>query len=119
MSNEYLVRWLCSSPRPKKPSTFELLCVPFCHSQVARHSNFAASGAAVSASRAPSSASTFTPLLTGVSVAVIGQLLHEGPRYAPGLLHVPLAHARPPRSGRGVPGRASGEICGDPLHADR
>ena len=34
----------------------------------------AASGAAVSASRAPSSASTLTPLLTGVSVAVIGRL---------------------------------------------
>ena len=53
----------------------ELLCVPFCHSHVARHSNFAASGAAVSASRAPSSASTLTPLLTGDVVAVIRQLL--------------------------------------------
>src|SRR3954447_22248129 len=71
VSYEYFVRWLCSSPRPKKVSTFELECVPFSHSHVARHSNWAASGAEVSASLAPSSASTLTPLLTGVSVVVI------------------------------------------------
>ena len=74
-SKEYRVRWFCSSPSPKKPSTVDELWVPFCHSQEARHSNFAASGASVSASRAPSSASTLTPLLTGVAVDVIDQLL--------------------------------------------
>jgi hypothetical protein len=74
-SNEYFVRWLCSSPRPKNPSTVELLWVPFCHSHVARHWNFAASGASVNAARAPSSASTFTPLSTGVAVDVMGRLL--------------------------------------------
>src|SRR5207244_5734483 len=65
----------CSSPRPKKRSTSECVCVPFCHSHIARQRKLAASGAAVSASRAPSSASTLTPLSTGVSVAVIVQLL--------------------------------------------
>src|SRR3954463_11578797 len=75
MSNEYRVRCFCSSPSPKKPSTFDVLWVPLRHSDVARHWNFAASGASVSAVRAPRSASTFTPLLTGVAVEVIWLLL--------------------------------------------
>src|SRR4051794_8535114 len=72
----YRVRCFCSSPSPKKPSTVELLCVPFFHSVVARHWNSAAAGAAVSASRAPRSASTLTPLSTGVSSTVIALLPH-------------------------------------------
>src|SRR5690606_37459128 len=44
------------------------LWVPCSHSLVARHLKRAASGVAVSASRAPSSAATFTPLST---VAVV------------------------------------------------
>ena len=45
------------------------LWVPFTHSQRARHWNFAASGASVSACRAPRSASMLTPLSTvGASV---------------------------------------------------
>src|SRR5262245_5162469 len=43
------------------------LCVPLIHLTVARHLNFAASGAFLSASCAPNSASTLTPLLTGLS----------------------------------------------------
>src|SRR5215218_1046127 len=77
-SNEYLVRSLYSAPSPKKPSTFVLLCVPFSHSHDARHMNWAASGAAPSASRAPRSASTLTPLLTGVSVVDMDQPLSLG-----------------------------------------
>jgi hypothetical protein len=48
--------------------------VPFCHLQVARHVNFAASGAPFSASRASSSAWTLTPLLT-LAVAMMSPLL--------------------------------------------
>jgi hypothetical protein len=53
----------CSAPRPKKLPITERLCVPVTHSQLARHLNRAASGACSSASRAPNSASTLTPLL--------------------------------------------------------
>ena len=63
----------CSWPRPKKPWTFVLLCVPFCHLQDARHVNFAASGAPFSASRASSSAWTLTPLLT-LAIAIVKPL---------------------------------------------
>ena len=49
----------------------ERLCVPCSQVQLARHWNWAASGAAVNASRASNSAATFTPLSTGVSVVVI------------------------------------------------
>ena len=45
----------------------ERLWVPLIHSTVERHLNFAASGAFFSASCAPNSASTLTPLLTGLS----------------------------------------------------
>ena len=49
----------------------ERLWVPLTHSQLARHWNFAASGASVSAWRAPRNASMFTPLSTvGASVCV-------------------------------------------------
>ena len=68
-------RWGCSWPRPEKLSTVERLWVPCTHEQVARQVNSAASGAAVSASRAPSSAAVLTPLSIGVSVMVIGCLL--------------------------------------------
>ncbi len=54
----------CSSPRPKKPSTVERLWVPFSHSQLARHLNWAASGAASRALRASMRASVLTPLST-------------------------------------------------------
>src|SRR5258708_16929291 len=53
----------CSAPRPKKLPITERLCVPVTHSQLARHLNWAASGVCSSASRAPNSASTLTPLL--------------------------------------------------------
>ena len=52
--------------------TVERLWVPFTHSQRALHWNFAASGASVSAWRAPRRASILTPLSTmGASVWVI------------------------------------------------
>ena len=66
------VRWVCSAPSPKKSCTVVRLCVPLTHSQRARHRNCAASGASASASRAPSSASTLTPLSTaGLSTVLI------------------------------------------------
>src|SRR5262245_26755572 len=71
----------CSSPRPKKLSTVELLCVPFFHSHAARHLNCAACGALVSASRAAIKASTFTPLLTAtlaLAVAIAASILTRG-----------------------------------------
>jgi len=55
-----------------KPATVEWLWVPLRQVQLARQVNSAASGVADSASRAPSKAVTFTPLLTGLSVMVIG-----------------------------------------------
>src|SRR5215211_6342497 len=48
----------------------ERLCVPLIHSTVERHLNFAASGASFSAACAPNSASTLTPLSTGLSACV-------------------------------------------------
>src|SRR6516165_9327874 len=70
----------CSAPSPKKLPIAERLCVPFNHSQVARHLNCAASGAFSNASRAPSSAVTLTPLsilavVEMLLVALIGSLL--------------------------------------------
>jgi hypothetical protein len=53
----------------------DVLWVPWIHLQVARHVKAAASGAALRASRAPRSASVFTPLSTGVSVMVMELLL--------------------------------------------
>src|SRR5207247_10146116 len=47
------------------------LCVPFFHLQLARQLNLAASGALLSASRAPSSASTLTPFWTCFSACVL------------------------------------------------
>ena len=35
----YACRWECCSPRPEKSVTVERLCVPFTHSQRARHWN--------------------------------------------------------------------------------
>src|SRR5580658_7878493 len=49
----------------------ERLCVPLIHSTVERHLNFAASGASFSAACAPNSASTLTPLLTGLSFCAV------------------------------------------------
>src|SRR6266851_4227024 len=69
-SNENSVLCFCSSPSPWKPCSFVWLCVPFCHLQDALHVNLAACGALFSASRAASSASTLTPLLTIVSAIV-------------------------------------------------
>src|SRR6266851_974699 len=69
-SNENSVLCFCSSPSPWKPCSFVWLCVPFCHLQDARHVNLAACGALFSVSRAASSASTLTPLLTIVSAIV-------------------------------------------------
>ena len=57
-------------PSPWKPCTLDMLCVPFCHLQDARHVNFVAPGASFSASRAASNASTLTPLLTFDSAIV-------------------------------------------------
>src|SRR3954449_2619495 len=67
--------WLRSSPRPKKPSTVERLWTPFTQLQVVRQRNRAASGAAASASRAPRSAPTLTPLSAAALVASIDFLL--------------------------------------------
>jgi hypothetical protein len=55
--------------------TLDWLWVPLRQVQLARQVNWAASGAADSASRASSRASTFTPLSTGRSVMVIGASL--------------------------------------------
>src|SRR3954469_3676187 len=102
MSKVYCVRCFCSSPRPKNPSTVELLCVPFFHSVVERHMKLAAAGASVSATRAPSSASTLTPLSTGVSSIVIVRLpcWDGSARWTPrGLRRRP----RPRHRGRNVP----------------
>ncbi len=59
---------VCSSSRPKKPSISERLWVPFSQVTVERHWNWAISGVSARAARAPSSASTLTPLSTGVAV---------------------------------------------------
>src|SRR6516162_10701563 len=61
----------CSAPSPKKLPIAERLCVPFSHSQLARHLNCAASGACCNASRAPSSAVTLTPLSTLATVEML------------------------------------------------
>src|SRR3954466_3286753 len=53
----------------------ERLCVPVTHSQLARHLNCAASGACPSASRAPNSASTLTPLFTFVAFVSVALLI--------------------------------------------
>src|SRR6185503_4988965 len=60
----------CSLPRPKKLCTVERLWVPRTQLQLARHLNCAASGVSVSAWRAPSRASTLTPLSTVLVVVV-------------------------------------------------
>src|SRR6187431_1445842 len=49
----------------------ERLCVPLIHSTVERHLNLAASGVCASAACAPNSASTLTPLSTGLSACVV------------------------------------------------
>src|SRR5262249_31732789 len=61
----------CSAPSPKKLPMAERLCVPLSHSQLARHLNWAASGAFSSASRAPRSAVTLTPLSTLAMVEML------------------------------------------------
>ena len=61
----------CSSVNPKKPSTSDLLWVPFSQVTEDRHWNWAISGVSAIAARAPRSASTFTPLSTGVVVVVM------------------------------------------------
>lgn len=58
----------CSAPSPKKLPIAERLCVPFSHSQLARHLNCAASGTCCKDLRAPNSAVTLTPLSTLVMV---------------------------------------------------
>src|SRR5436190_17838754 len=69
----------CSAPRPKKPPITERLCVPVTHSQLVRHLNWAASGAFSSASRAPNSASTLTPLLIFAALEpVVSVILFSG-----------------------------------------
>ena len=49
--------------------------MPLIHSTFARHLNFAASGAFLSASCAPNNASTLTPLFTGLSFCVVAMLI--------------------------------------------
>ena len=62
-----------SSPRPKKPFMVILECAPETHLLEVRHLNWPAAGICVSASRAPSRASTFTPLSAlELTCAVIG-----------------------------------------------
>src|SRR5262245_10286269 len=76
------------------------LWVPLTQVLLARHLNWAASGAAVNASRASRRAWTLTPLSTGVSVTDMGN---------------------PPLVGRGIPTSSVG-ICmlrGRPVYADR
>src|SRR6478752_1612025 len=63
-SNELSVLCCCSCPRPKKPLILARLCVPLIHLHLARQVNSVAPGAPFNASRASSSAWTFTPLLT-------------------------------------------------------
>ena len=76
-STMYAWRWACSCPRPEKSVTVVRLCVPLTHSQRARHSNCAAAGASVRASRAPRSASMSTPLST-VGVAELDMVVPPG-----------------------------------------
>src|SRR5262249_8379527 len=70
-SNELSVLCCCSCPRPKKPLILARLCVPLIHLHLARQVNCVEPGAPFKASRASSSAWTFTPLLTLV-VAISG-----------------------------------------------
>src|SRR3982751_4551575 len=74
----------------------ERLCVPLIHSTVERHLNRAASGVFANASCAPNSASTLTPLLTGLSACVFAMAssseVFRGAKS--------LALARPPMSRR-------------------
>src|SRR5262249_41837986 len=65
----------CSAPSPKKVPIAERLCVPFSHSQLARHLNCAAAGAFSKASRAPSSAVTLTPLSTLSLVGMVVDII--------------------------------------------
>jgi hypothetical protein len=65
------VRWRCSVPKPKKDSTEAVLCVPFTQDTVERHWNWAISGVPPNASRAPSRASTLTPLSTMAVVMIV------------------------------------------------
>ena len=78
------VLWVCSSPRPKKFWIVVVLCTPFCHCDVARQVNWAASGAPLSTSRASSSACTLTPLSIGGHVVFASlSSTHELSTYSP------------------------------------
>jgi hypothetical protein len=68
MSKSKLRLCRCSSPKPEKVSTSARLYVPFTQDTVDRHWNCAICGAPANASRAPSRASTSTPLSTAAAV---------------------------------------------------
>src|SRR5690606_5102428 len=72
-------RWVCSPPSPKKPWMVARLWVPLIHSLVARQVNRAPSGASVSAARAPSRASTLTPLLAGTFCRLVFMVIDVAP----------------------------------------
>src|SRR5215203_1502642 len=100
-SNEVCVLCCCSCPRPKKLWTSVLLCVPFCHLQDARHVNCVASGAPFNASRASSSACTFTPLLH-VAIAIGHLVVEERIRKGKSrIIHATGADRRAPEGSRG------------------
>ena len=62
MSNANVREWRCSSAKPWNVSTDARLWVPFTQDTSDRHWNRAISGVSAKAFRAPSRASTFTPL---------------------------------------------------------
>ncbi len=68
--------WVRSSPTPKKPSIVPRLWVPMTHSLWARNWNFAASGAAFTASSVANRVAVSTPLrVDSLTVAVMAVLL--------------------------------------------
>ena len=81
MSKANVLLCVCSSPKPKKVWTSERLWVPLTHDTVERHWNWAACGASANTSRAPSRASTFTPLSTS-DVVMVQSLLVTGQEFA-------------------------------------
>ena len=77
MSKPKLRECRCSSPKPWKVSTSARLCVPLTQDTVERHWNRAISGASANASRAPSRASTFTPLSMTDVVMLVSSISSE------------------------------------------
>src|SRR3954451_13283242 len=71
MSAVYGCSWFRSSPTPKKPYIVPRLWVPDTQRLDARNWNFAASGAAFTASRVANRVAVSTPLRVALSVTVI------------------------------------------------